>query len=37
MVGCQSKKVSHYRFPEKYELLNKIAKEVFAVDRTSDT
>lgn len=37
MVGCQSKKVSHYRFPEKYELLKKIEKEVFTVDRTSDT
>lgn len=34
MLGCQSKKVAHYRFPEKYELLKKIEKEVFPVDHT---
>jgi len=37
MLGCQSKKVAHYRFPEKYELLKKIEKEVFPVDHTSAT
>ena len=37
MLGCQSKKVSHYRFPEKYELLKKIEREVFPVDHTGTT
>lgn len=35
MLGCQSKKVSHYCFPEKYELLKRIEKEVFPVDHIS--
>lgn len=37
MPGCQSKKVSHYDFPEIYERLKKIEKEVFSGDHTSTT
>lgn len=31
LLGCQSKKVSYYHFPDTYERLKKIEKEVFPV------
>lgn len=31
-VGCRSNRVSYFRFPEKYELLKQIEKEVFPID-----
>lgn len=37
ILGCQSKKVSHYCFPEKYAILKKIEKEVLAVNHISST